>query len=49
MLGEIILGLSILTSAVAALGFEIYVAKRISKVTTQLNQNREAKASFKLL
>ncbi len=32
MLGEIILGLSVLTSAVAALGFEIYVAKRSVKI-----------------
>ena len=44
MLGEIILGSSILTSAIAALGFEIYVAKRISKVTSQLNHNKESKS-----
>ena len=44
MLGEIILGSSVLASAVSALAFEIYVAKRISKVTTQLNHNKEAKS-----
>lgn len=49
MLGEIILGSSILASAIAALAFEIYVAKSISKVTTQLNHNKETKSFFKLL
>ena len=47
MLGEIILGLSVLASAVTALAFEIYAAKRIRKVTTQLNHNKEAKSFLK--
>ncbi len=39
MLGELVLGLSVLGSAIAALAIELYVAKRISSVTTQLNHN----------
>jgi hypothetical protein len=39
MLGVIILGLIVSASAIAALAIELYVAKKISSITAQLNHN----------
>jgi hypothetical protein len=39
MLSELILGSSVLASAMGALAIELYVAKKISKATASLNHN----------
>jgi hypothetical protein len=39
MLSEIIVGLSLISSAVLALTSEIYVAKKISSLSARLNHN----------
>jgi hypothetical protein len=39
MLSAIIIGLSLIASAIGTLATEVYVAKKVSKMSTSLNQN----------